>query len=185
MPKIIDDMTVYRAVIEVFIRNGYHNATTLQIAKAAGINEATLFRKYKSKAALLCEALAVLLGDTPVTRLRHSGDLRTDLRAIVNAYIETSAIYGPIFPAVLSEVPRHPELRASLDVPIKGMTGVGEILMKYQETGELKPESPIIAATNLLAPLMVRQSFGRAMGAVIETDVETYIESFLHGKALG
>ncbi len=183
MPKIIDDAAVYRATIEVFTRNGYDNATTLQIAKTAGINEATLFRKYRNKASLLCAALSYLLADTPMSRLEYSGNLRADLFAIITAYMETNAVFGPVFPIIMTEIPRHPELRGGLDVPMKTFANIAGLLERYQKSGQLRVEPPLIALTDLLAPLMVRQTFGRAMGKPIPTDIAAHVEYYMNGKA--
>ncbi len=44
------------AAIQVFAESGFRGATTRRIAEAAGVNEVTLFRRFKSKAALIDEA---------------------------------------------------------------------------------------------------------------------------------
>jgi hypothetical protein len=43
MPKIIDDEQVFSEVIKVIVAKGYENATTKELAEAAGVNEVTLF----------------------------------------------------------------------------------------------------------------------------------------------
>ena len=50
MPKQIDEQKIYQTVIEMLIEYGYDGATTKEIATAASVNEATLFRKYGNKA---------------------------------------------------------------------------------------------------------------------------------------
>ncbi len=53
MPKVIADMQIFQAVMEIIAARGYAGATTRQIAEAAGVSEVTLFRKYGSKAELV------------------------------------------------------------------------------------------------------------------------------------
>ena len=57
MPAPIPEERIFDAVIEVIIDVGYARATTAQIAEAAGIGEATLFRRFGNKDTLLKEAL--------------------------------------------------------------------------------------------------------------------------------
>ena len=71
------------------------------MAVAAGIHEATLFRKYGTKASLIEKAIEAQLSATPLNRLSYTGELKADLGAIVQAYIETSQTYGPVIPALL------------------------------------------------------------------------------------
>jgi AcrR family transcriptional regulator len=44
------------AAMRVFAESGFRGATTRRIAEAAGVNEVTLFRHFKSKSALISEA---------------------------------------------------------------------------------------------------------------------------------
>jgi len=50
------DETILDAALAVLAREGYGGATTKKIAEEAGINEVTLFRKFKSKENLIKEA---------------------------------------------------------------------------------------------------------------------------------
>ena len=51
---------ILEAAVQLFSQNGYTRTTTRAIAELAGVNESTLFRIYKSKAALLSELLVVM-----------------------------------------------------------------------------------------------------------------------------
>ena len=51
---------ILEAAVQLFSQNGYTRTTTRAIAELAGVNESTLFRIYKSKAALLSELLYVM-----------------------------------------------------------------------------------------------------------------------------
>jgi len=48
----------------IFSKNGYHRATTIKIAKEAGVNEITIFRKFKSKEKLLKAVVENNLNET-------------------------------------------------------------------------------------------------------------------------
>src|SRR5579884_4155726 len=82
---------ILAAARSVFERNGTRGTTTREVAERAGVNEATLFRHFGSKAALLAamrehacdvaafrEVVAALAGD----------DVRADLITIARSSVE-------------------------------------------------------------------------------------------------
>lgn len=187
MPKSVDDLHVYRAVLNLFATCGYENTTTREMAAAAGIHEATLFRKYDSKARLLVAAMQHLLADAPLGRVAYTGDLHADLTAIVGAYVATAQQYGAVMTLLLVEVPRFPELRDALDIPIANLDRVAAIVQRYQEQGQLARELPQQAISALLGPLMVAQMFSRALPAAFlaQFDPAQYVDRYLQGRARG
>ena len=52
------DDKILDATIKVLAQEGYHGATTKKIAEEAGVNEVTIFRKFKNKENLIREARA-------------------------------------------------------------------------------------------------------------------------------
>ena len=187
MPKIIDEEAVFAAVLGVLISRGYENATTQALAAAAQIHEATLFRKYESKARLIERAVAQQLATTPLSRVRYSGDLRADLLAIVAAYAATSAQHGEILPILLLEAPRHPELRDAFQAPLANIQKLVDILARYQHEGLLREEPPLTSISALLGPLMVSAMFRRAAVDLPPPaiDVDEHVRAFLHGRLPG
>ena len=185
MPKRIDEETVFKAVITLLLQRGYDRTTTSDMAAAANMHEATLFRKFGSKVGLIERAIAQQLSATPLGQVRYSGDLRSDLLAILNAYAATVAEHGEIMPLLLGEIPRHPELSHTLQTPLANLAVVTKILARHQAEGHLKPESPQNTVYALLAPLMVEGMYRRTIG---QTDTpaiepEAYIDAFLHGRS--
>ncbi len=185
MPKVINEENVFTAVIDILVAQGYKNATTKEIAAAAGIHEATLFRKYGNKAGLIEQAIEARLSDTPLNRLNYTGDLRADLRAIVQAYIETNQTYGSVIPALLFEIPRHPELKDALSRPLANIQGIANIIQQYQVQGLLRSKSPLMTVGVLIGPIMVQQMLQRAVGNLPDLimDLDEYVDAFLHGRA--
>lgn len=61
--KTVTDKILDGAMI-VFSRNGYNGATTIKIAEEAGVNEITIFRKFKSKENLLIAVIEKNLMET-------------------------------------------------------------------------------------------------------------------------
>lgn len=56
LSPIVSRQRLLEAAMRVFSESGFRGATTRRIAEAAGVNEVTLFRQFKSKSALINEA---------------------------------------------------------------------------------------------------------------------------------
>jgi len=184
MPKVIDDKDVFRAAIDVLSACGYESATTKNIADAAGIHEATLFRKYGNKFNLIDQAIKAHFLDVPLAKVAYTGDLQADLLSIIKAYFETSEIVGNILPILLIVSPRNPELKSLLETPLKNITRVTNILEQYQEQNKIKQEPVLHSISVLLGPLMVRHLIKHTdLNLPIPSIVpQGYVENFLYGR---
>jgi len=186
MPKVIDETKIFNAALDILVSHGYEGATTKKIANIAGVNEVTLFRKYGSKAGLFEKVIDHQLADTPLNKLAYTGDLKTDLLAIVDAYVETNKTQGEIILSLLIDIPRYPDLQGSFNTPWKNIEGIIEIMQKYQKQGQLKKESPLECLSALIGPIMVSRMFQRANLNLFvpNMDSRAHVDSFLNGRKL-
>jgi len=184
MPKIINEEKVFKAVIELLVARGYDGATTSDLAAAANMHEATLFRKYGSKVGLIERAIEQQLATTPLHDVSYTGDLRADLLAILAAYVATVEQYGEIMPLLLLEIPRHPELKETLQAPLANIQGITQILERYQADGLLQEEPSLTTVNVLLAPIMVTAMYRRVQTDIPAEaiDLEAYVDAFLRGR---
>ena len=184
MPKQIDEQKIFQTVVDMLIEHGYEGATTKEIAVAAGVNEATLFRKYASKAELFERAINEQFSNAPLREVEYTGELENDLLEIVKSYLETNALYGEIIPALLAALPRHPELKGAFSVVWGNIQIMARIIEKYQAEGQLREESPFACLNILIGPLMMNQMFLRAeLGVAAETiSPEEHVAAFLQGR---
>ena len=184
MPKMIDEANIFKTVINLLVSRGYHGATTKEIAKLTGINEATLFRKYGNKLGLIKRAFEHQLSTAPLSKVTYTGDLEADLYAILEAYVATNEAFGEIMPIVFLELPRHPELRNVLQTPLENIQSLVNIIVRYQSEGRLKNEPPLTSVNVLLAPILLNQMFHRANidMPVPSIDLHEYIKAFLNGR---
>lgn len=185
MPKIVDESTIYRAAINVLMSRGYEGATTREIAALSEVNEATLFRRYGSKSNLLARAIECQLSDTPLNHLAYSGDLQSDITAIVEAYVETYQIHGDFVLILIQEVPRNPDLRPASEVLLRNLQPALGLLRRYQVEGKLKPEAPLAALVSLIGSVMLLLTFGRSgieLG-IPDLDASAYAAAYLKGRA--
>ena len=185
MPKIINEDEVFKAVIKVLVTRGYNRATTLEMAAAAKIHEATLFRKYGSKVGLIERAIEHQLSKAPLSKVNYTGDLQADLHAILDAYIVTFEEYGEIVPMILLEIPRYPELKDALSRPLANIQGVANIIKQYQKRGLLKSETPLTTVNVLIGPILVHQMVQRAFShlPLLTIDLDEYVDAFLQGRS--
>ena len=184
MPKLIDETIIFRTVVDMLTSRGYEGATTKEIADIAGVNEATLFRKYGSKVELFEKAINHQFTDTPLNKLSYTGDLEADLLAIVEAYMETNALYGEIIPTLLAEMPRRPDLKGAFTTSWGNIQIILKIIQEYQSQGLLKQESPFTSLNALIGPMMTSQMFQRAnLGLPVpDMDAREHVDAFLYGR---
>lgn len=184
MPKVINDKAVFQAVIDVLSAYGYEKATTKLIAEAAGMHEATLFRKYRSKFNLIEQAINTIFSDVPLARASYTGDLQNDLLSIIKAYLKTSEMVGDILPILLVEISRNPELKTLLENPWRNVFNISNILEQYQAQGVLKKEPILSSISVLLGPLMVRHLITQVEPDMPITEIQPqeYVDNFLQGR---
>ncbi|MEM9773493.1 MAG: TetR/AcrR family transcriptional regulator [Chloroflexota bacterium] len=184
MAKQIDDEQVFEAVLETLIENGYSGSTTKKIAQKAGINEVTLFRKYGSKGKLVASAVTYERLKIDDSKIQYSGDLKRDLTQMVKSYSKISIHQSKLFPLIVSEMVRYPELKETMKTPHEIVQMFGKIISLYQANGELKNGVPILMVLNLLGPIIVHTMLNSANPELNlpPLDVDEHIERFLYGN---
>lgn len=185
MPKVIADMQIFQAAMETISERGYAGATTRQIADTAGVSEVTLFRKYGTKAELVKRAVAALVEQTEFeSATQYTGDIRADLRRVLQAYQEAVVLHGQFFFVLFAELRRTPELADSFSQPHGLFRSIGQLLARYQTDGVLKSENPLHGGAALLGPLIYLSMIERSITglSIPPLDMEMHIHSFLEGR---
>lgn len=182
----ISDDQVFDAAIAVMQQDGYAGATTKKIAKAAGIHEVTLFRRFESKAALLSQVMkreAEAFGGK--SGFRCTGKLHSDLVRVVSAYAELVKRRGRLIPVLLSELPRHPELASVIESPRMILSSLARMIQSYQARGELLEEDPMLSVCALIAPLLLPSLMSPyvPLPDIDSVDVQAHVRAFLNGRA--
>jgi AcrR family transcriptional regulator len=99
----VPDKAVFDAVLEVIAEQGYERATTRAIADAAGINEATLFRRFTSKENLLRQAVRGNFAEFSLDLDTPGDDVTADLVTIVNYYARLYETRGGVVLTLMRE----------------------------------------------------------------------------------
>lgn len=185
MPKIIADLQIFQAVMEIIAERGYAGSTTRQIAEVAGVSEVTLFRKYGTKAELVRRSIQALIEQTEFeSSTQYTGDIRADLLRVLRAYQEAVIRYERFFFVLFAEMNRTPELAGSFTRPFGLFQAIGALLARYQAEGVLKSENPLHSAASLLGPLIYFSMIARSAGdpAMSAMDLHIHIQHFLEGR---
>ena len=185
MPKIVTDANVFETVVKMIETHGYAGATTKQIAEAAQINEVTLFRKYGNKAQLVKEAISHYGRHAEAeTAVQFTGDLDADLQRVVTIYHGTAELHAKVFPIIMSEMARFPELSETAKAPLGIVTKIAQLLEQYQAEGVLRRENPFQAVGALLGPLIINTMVREAgvIGADELVDLEAHVEAYIYGR---
>ena len=98
MPAAVPEHRILDAAVQVIVECGYERATVAQIAAAAGVGEATLYRRFGDKDSLLREALQAEVNRFTTEAAGQTGDVVVDLERAVRAYMELMARRAPIDP---------------------------------------------------------------------------------------
>jgi len=184
MPKILEDIQIYHAVMQVVAERGYTGATTKQMADAADVSEVTIFRKYGSKQQLVKQAISSIISQTDLaSAAQYTGDINADLIRIVQAYQDAAVKHGGFITALFSEMSRHPELVDSIDEPLNIFLAMGELLARYQDEGQLQKEHPLHTLAALLGPVMYTAMMSKAMPnkQLPPLDLSNHVTCFLDG----
>jgi AcrR family transcriptional regulator len=185
MPKVIADMQIFQAVMEIIAARGYAGATTRQIAEAAGVSEVTLFRKYGSKAELVKRTISSLVEQSEFeSATQYTGDIRADLLRVLKSYQEGVIRNEHFFFVLFAELSRNPELADSFSQPMGLFQSIGQLLARYQAEGVLKPENPLHSVASLLGPLIYSSMIARSAGKdfVAPMQIDPHVRYFLEGR---
>lgn len=187
MPKLVDTGQIYRATLRVFVASGYEAATTKEIAQQAGVNEATLYRRFNTKAELIRTSLEHELGNSPFGHLKGSTDAHSDIAMIAKAYIETFEIFGAVVMTLIGEAAKHPDLQDAAPALLPNLQNASQIIAEHQRAGRISAGNPMTKLVTLIAPLAMLGILSKSgmgfVGDISQLDPKTIAKEFLHGHA--
>ncbi|MEU7474551.1 helix-turn-helix domain-containing protein [Lentzea sp. NPDC042327] len=179
----VTDAAVFDAVLAVIAEQGYERATTRAIADAAGINEATLFRRFGSKKDLLRQAVRSSFAGFSLDIDTPGDDVAADLLTIVNYYARLYETRGGVVLTLMREAKFSPEVAAVLAEPESLLEKVDAVVLHHQRRGALVVEPPRHTFFALVGPVMMRGIARRIDQRATQApaDPETVVRRFLRG----
>lgn len=172
------------------LEKGYAGATTRSIAKAAGVNELTLFRYFPTKKELFSELFktyAPLTGIQTALAGALTGDPRQDLIAISNQFTSVMLERRKAILLTLSETGELEELRQVIsELPRRGRQMLAFYLQMQMDQGRLKRVDPQMAAQALIGMFMayiISQSLLDEPIVDVPSLVPFFVDLFLDGMS--
>ncbi len=143
------------ASLQVFAEKGYSAATTKEIAKAAGVNEVTLFRLFKNKSALFAATLSERSPLVDISKL-VSFDTNAKVEEVIVQNVKTVLAVlranKHMFMVVLGDAWRQPRVRTMVsNLTFRRGLGFLSSFMKAQmDAGRLRRTDPEVPARALM-----------------------------------
>ena len=185
IPRGSSDLTKQRILAAaelVFSRDGFHGATTREIAREAGVNEVTIFRHFHTREELLratlergCAAFEALIRADEIWKGKLADRLERYVRQMYAVLRERESIAR----AFISEAHALPEsIRSNLhEFMLKKKAGFVAVLQDAQQMGLIRADVDVSAAADL-----IRDSIHSAMlrHTLYNSDPET-VDAYLRG----
>ena len=160
---------ILAAAARMFARNGLAGATTRAIARAAGVNEVTIFRHFKTKERLLAAVVGANFGPSTraATRPRPAvtADLRADLTRLGRDYDRLLTKNLPLVRTMLGEIHHHrrdheQQVFRAVFRPLKA--ALAGRIEASQPAGELGADLPAALLADLLTGMLFTGVLRRA-----------------------
>lgn len=167
------DEAIIDASIDLLVRDGYDRLTMENIATAAGVGKATVYRRWSNKAELVIDAMATL---KPIIDTFDAGSLDDDIEVMVAAACSPKTQrLQEVMMSVCSALPREPELLEAFRTRFTEprIARIAQMLERAQRRGELGPDLDVAMAASLVPSLMLQRALmtGQPAGRVYAEQV--------------
>ena len=127
------------ATLDLIAEHGVRGLTTAAVAERAGISKATMYRRWRSKEALVVDAVASLVSEIAVP---DTGSLRKDVRALLRDAVRLYADSRPgrLIPDLVAEMARSPAVADAVRSGFLAQrrAALATVLHRARERGELR-----------------------------------------------
>lgn len=186
--------SILAAASELFGERGYKATTTRAIAERAGVNEVTVFRRFKNKQGVLRalgEVWAMNMAGFAVEGIPEPSDIRGTLRALARMEVAQAQRAGLVALRLALDASSDPEVGEVMGGgPGENLGGLATYLAERQGAGDIRPGiDPRVMAEGFFlitsTLVMARQVLGDRTGATdampAEQAVEQLVDIFLEG----
>jgi AcrR family transcriptional regulator len=107
------DRAIVAATLELMAERGVRDLRMDDIADRAGVGKATIYRRYRSKDALITDAVATLVSEIAIP---DTGSTHDDLLALMGQAVElySGSLAPRLMPPLVEEARRNPELASTI-----------------------------------------------------------------------
>ena len=135
---------IVAAAAALFGERGYNATTTRAIAERAGVNEVTLFRRFKSKQGILRalgESWAASMAGFAVVGVPEPEDARATLQTLADLEVKQATVYGGAAIRLAMDAASSPEVAEVMgEGPGANFAGLAEYLAERQAAGDLRED---------------------------------------------
>ena len=107
------DRAIRAAALELMAEHGVRDLRMDDVADRAGVGKATIYRRYRSKDALITDAVATLVSEIAIP---DTGSTRDDLLVLMRQAVElySGSLAPRLMPSLVEEARRNPELASTI-----------------------------------------------------------------------
>lgn len=176
------------AAADLFAERGYKGTTTRAIAERAGVNEVTLFRRFKNKQGILRgfgEMWAARMAGHVVAAIPDPGDVVATLKALARTEVAQASEFGMVSVRLAMDAGQDPEVAEAIQGgPGENLTDLSSYLAERQSAGVLRPDlDPRVMAEGFFlltsTLVMTRQLLGAGMATKYEVPVEAAVDQLV------
>ena len=181
---------VLDAASRLFAERGIDSTSMDAIAAASGVSKATIYKHWPDKDALCLEVLSRIHGHDEVSPYRLTGDLRSDLLAVLahEPPPQFAEVRSRITPHLVSYGVRNPAFGKAwrLRVLEPPRTELAALLRQARAQGLLSKSVDIdVAMAMLLGPLFYRHIMGMVDRPIPSNLPQAVVDAFLKSQTSG
>jgi AcrR family transcriptional regulator len=184
-------MQILMGAAQVFAEKGYHQATTKEIAKAAGVSEGTIYNYFENKRELLVtmvnaigiQSVKSIMADDPPE------DPKEFLTAVLKDRYQIAKEFGNRMAPIIAEMLTDEEMRETvynqIAMPIAGY--VENFVQTNIEAGRFRQVDPVVATRYFVGGVFVNfalklSGVDKRYNSISEDElIEQLISNFLNG----
>ncbi len=176
---------ILEAARTLFVKNGFKATTTRHIAKNAGVNEVTLFRRFKSKTNILDEVMKKAQEDTLrkldlILRADKKANKRDFLLETGRNLLHFTEQNADLIIMLISEGRKRPEILETLsaipDTIVKQLTNYFDDQIRDRH---IYGTSPRVAAFAFASYIMYSGLFARVIGHDLLSESKESLQDFI------
>jgi len=173
---------IIEAAYPMFMESGYRGTATADIAKAAGINESTIFRNFKNKENLFqasIEHYAKKAIKIDFDILEYSGDLKSDLKRMIKTMFQLTLDLIPSYRLLVKRSLVNDEILKGIEDELINQDSLFSHYLKGMVRREMIREIDSEIVTNLIYSQVFVSSFEHLVAKNTDTfqyDLEVRIE---------
>lgn len=178
------DAAIIEATIALLAEVGYQALSLERVAALAQVGKKTIYRRWSSKEALVCDAIRSLQSEMPLV---DTGTLRDDLIAMHRnalAALATAPIMRPLYLRLASEMNANPSVFDVFltDLVAPRFDALIHLVRRAQERGEIRSDIDLSLIVDILiGPMLARWMFaGVLVPTMAKADTASFVDELVN-----